>query len=131
MELLLNLVWVVLAVAALCAWGCRRGEAQSRSQLIAVICLMALLFPVISATDDLNAMRSEMEDSSPSKRGLKQAVTGKTAWQQAIQNPPALLASAFVPQPAGEAGRVVISTASLGFSVLSRSVQTNRAPPLS
>jgi len=131
MELLLNLIWVVLAVAALCAWGWRRGEPRSRPQLIAVICLLALLFPVISATDDLHAMRSEMEDSACSKRSLKQSVTGKLVWQQTIHNSPVALASVFVLQSASEGGRSVIFTPTLGFTTLSRSVQTNRAPPLS
>jgi beta-lactamase regulating signal transducer with metallopeptidase domain len=130
MELLLNLIWVVLAVSALYAWSRRRNHPQSRPHLIALICLLALLFPVISATDDLNAMRSEMEDSSPSKRSLKQAATGKTAWQQTIHNPPALPLSAFVVMPQGEIFRVVITTRPLRLSRLSRAVPSDRAPPL-
>jgi len=128
MELLLNLIWVVLAAATLYAWGRRRNHPQSRPHLIALVCLLALLFPVISATDDLNAMRSEMEDSSPSKRSLKQAVTGKTAWQPAIQ--PALLVAVFVALPQGEIYRVVITTPPLRFSTLSCAVPGDRAPPL-
>lgn len=130
MELLLNLIWVVFAVAALCAWGRRRGKPQSRPHLIAVICLLALLFPVISATDDLRAMRSEMEDSSSSKRSLKQAVTGKLSWQRTIHNPPALLVSAFVSVPSGDASKVAIPTPPPRFSAPFRAVQNDRAPPL-
>jgi hypothetical protein len=130
MELILNLIWVVLAVSALCAWGWRRSRPQSRPHLIALVCLLALLFPVISATDDLNAMRSEMEDSSPSKRGLKQAVTGKAVWQQTIHNPPAVLASTFAVLPSGETSRVVIPTSLPRFSTLFRAVPNDRAPPL-
>lgn len=130
MELLLNLIWVVLAVSALYAWGRRRSHPRSRPALIALVCLLALLFPVISATDDLHAMRSEMEDSASSKRSLKQAVTGKAVWQQTIHNPPALLASALVVLPRGETSRVVIPTPPPRFSVLSCVVQSDRAPPL-
>ena len=130
MELLLNLVWVILAVSALGAWGWRRNHPHSRPQLIALVCLLALLFPVISATDDLHAMRSEMEDSSSNKRSLKQAVTGKTAWQQSIHNPPALLAAAFVALPQGETSRVAITTQPLRVSTLFRAVPSDRAPPL-
>jgi hypothetical protein len=131
MELLLNLIWVALAVAALCAWGRRRSEPQSRPHLIAVICLLALLFPVISATDDLHAMRSEMEDSASSKRSIKQAVTGKLGWQQTIHNPPALLALAFEAVPSGDVSKVAIPTPPPRFSAAFRAVQNDRAPPLS
>jgi len=130
MELLLNLIWVVLALATLYAWAQRRNHPQSRPHLIAVVCLLALLFPVISATDDLNAMRSEMEDSSPSKRSMKQAVTGKAVWQQTIHNPPALLVAAFVALPQSEISRVVIATPPLIISTLARAVPSGRAPPL-
>jgi len=130
MELLLNLIWVFLAVSALYAWCRRRNHPQSRPHLIALVCLLALLFPVISATDDLHAMRSEMEDSATSKRSLKQAVTGKVVWQQTVHNPPALLASAFVVRPPGETSRVVIPAPPPRFSIRSRAVQTDRAPPL-
>jgi len=130
MELFLNLVWVALAAAALCGWGQRRNHPQSRPHLIALVCLLALLFPVISATDDLNAMRSEMEDSSSSKRSTKQAVTGKTAWQQTIHNPPALLVSAFVALPQGKSTVAPLApppSASKSF----RAVPSDRAPPIS
>jgi len=129
MELILNLIWVMLAVSALCAWGWRRSHPQSRPHLIALVCLLALLFPVISATDDLSALRSEMEDSSPSKRSLKQAVTGKAVWQQTIHNPPALLVSTFAGQPRGETSKVAIPAPTPRFSKLSRALQNDRAPP--
>jgi len=130
MELFLNLIWMVLAASTMCAWGRRRNHPQSRPHLIALVCLLALLFPVISATDDLNAMRSEMEDSSPSKRGLKQAVTGKAVWLLAVHNPPALLVSVFAALPQGETSRMTIPAPPTRFSTLSRAVPSDRAPPL-
>jgi hypothetical protein len=36
-------------------------------------CILVLLFPVISVTDDLHAMRPEMEESSPSRRAIRQS----------------------------------------------------------
>lgn len=130
MELLLNLVWVVLAVSTLFAWGRRRNRPHSQSHLIALICLLALLFPVISATDDLHAMRSEMEDSASNKRSLKQVVTGRAIWQQTTHNPPALLTLTFAFLPLGEASSLVVSAPTAGFSTRSRAVRNNRAPPL-
>jgi hypothetical protein len=39
---------------------------------------LLLLFPVISATDDLHAMQPEMEESGPSKRMAKQVAGEKS-----------------------------------------------------
>lgn len=81
MELLLNLLWLTLALPAVWMWryesvsaqDCRRF-AQVRPCLL-FGCVLMLLFPVVSATDDLHALRQEMEESSPSKRMVK-PVTG-------------------------------------------------------
>lgn len=80
MELLLNLVWLTLALPALWVWrrvpeeGCGfRVSLRFRAFLI-LSCLLMLLFPVVSATDDLHAMQQEMEESSPSKRTVRQAI---------------------------------------------------------
>lgn len=63
--------------------------------LIALACLLVLLFPVISATDDLHAMRAEMEESSPGKRGVRQAAGEKTSvWHGRWQTLPAVVATA-------------------------------------
>jgi hypothetical protein len=42
-------------------------------------CILVLLFPVVSATDDLHAMRQEMEESSLSKRMVKQSGGDKSS----------------------------------------------------
>lgn len=98
MELLLNLVWVLLALPAYWLWrrsmGSERGP-SSLQCLLALGCTLVLLFPVISATDDLHAMRAEMEESASSKRAVRQAASEKgSAWVNRLQEPPALVASA-------------------------------------
>jgi hypothetical protein len=84
MELLLNILWLLLALPAIWIW-LRRPESNEESRLFGKLrpflllgCALVLLFPVISATDDLHAMRSEMEESSPSKRMVKQAASDKS-----------------------------------------------------
>ena len=83
MELLLNVLWLLLAVPAVWAW---RREALSSGGLtrpralrclVILSCTLLLLFPVVSATDDLHAMRPEMEESSPSKRVIKPVAGAK------------------------------------------------------
>jgi hypothetical protein len=91
MELLLNLAWLLLALPACLLW--RRslntraqGRLGSMQCLLALACLLVLLFPVVSATDDLHAVRAEMEESSPGKRGVRPTAgdrgsVGHSRWQ--------------------------------------------------
>jgi hypothetical protein len=95
MELLLNLAWLLLALPAYWLW--RRGTRafSSLQCLLALGCVLVLLFPVISASDDLHAMRAEMEDSSISKRAVRQAGSVKSsASVNRPQGPSAAVASA-------------------------------------
>src|SRR5579862_1073410 len=101
MELLLNLVWLLLALPAYWLW--RRGAGARAARritalqfLLALSCALVLLFPVISATDDLHAMRAEMEESASSKRAVRTASSDRTsAWTKIRQSPPAALANAY------------------------------------
>lgn len=78
MENLLNLCWVLLAVAALLAWRCQATHARAgqRRRLVALLCVLALMFPVISASDDLHPAAQAIEDSS--KRTQKAWATIKS-----------------------------------------------------
>ncbi len=93
MELLLNLAWLLLALPAYWLWRSSRTAAghkfSSLQCLLALGCMLVILFPVISATDDLLAMRSEMEESPASKRSVRQTSHDKvSSWKW--QSPPAL-----------------------------------------
>ena len=94
MELLLNLAWLLLVLPAYWLWRSARSVPAARKFhslqcLLALACMLVILFPVISATDDLCAMRSEMEESPASKRSVRQASNDKApAWKW--QSPPAL-----------------------------------------
>lgn len=78
MELLLNLAWLLLAVPAYYLWRDSRCVYQRRrfssaQCILALGCMLVVLFPVVSATDDLHVMRAELEESPASKRSLRQA----------------------------------------------------------
>ena len=96
MELLLNLTWLLFALPAYWLWrGARSAPAgrkfNSLQCLLTLGCLLVILFPVISATDDLCAMQTETEESPASKRTIRQISSDKTpAWKW--QTPPALTA---------------------------------------
>ena len=60
MELLFNLVWIAISATALFAWASWRQRSSSETApgmwlgVGVVVCLLALLFPVISISDDLS-----------------------------------------------------------------------------
>ena len=77
MELLLNIVWLMLALPAIWVWrrdaDCAhpaRGFGRAVPFLI-LGCVLLLLFPVVSATDDLHPMQADIEESNP-RRVVKQ-----------------------------------------------------------
>lgn len=70
MELLLNLVWVALVLMALSAFLRRRcccrwtARVPYLKALLALACVLLLLFPVVSASDDLHPTQAVLEDAS-------------------------------------------------------------------
>ena len=133
-ELLLNLAWMLLAVPALWLWRGSRSPAVGRSFtalqcLLALGCMLVVLFPVISATDDLRAMRSEMEEAPASKRTIRQAANDKaSAWK--LQSPPALTVAVNWSQSRDQGWQLLPAAES---SVLSPPDirRASRAPPYS
>jgi len=131
MELLLNLAWLLLALPACWLWR-RRDPACKLSSfqcLLALACVLVILFPVISATDDLVAMRTEMEESPASKRSLHQASGDKASiWNVRWQGPAALTSPAdlFV---ANYDGRQPLSMPSVFPPDAPPVERSGRAPP--
>lgn len=104
MELLLNLAWLLLVLPAYGIWrhgavAKRQNRCDSLQGFVALGCLLVLLFPIISATDDLHAMRAEMEEpGGASKRSVRQASPDRFSVKVSrLHNSPAVLenASAF------------------------------------
>jgi len=77
MELFLNLCWLALLWPAFLLWQRRTSSSRSaRGSLLIVCtlgCVLVLLFPVISASDDLHASAQAIEES---KRSLQQGGQG-------------------------------------------------------
>lgn len=70
MEILLNLAWAALAVSIICVWA-RVGDRSGlnrRRQIVALAVLLAILFPVISVSDDLMAAQTATEQDSCQRR---------------------------------------------------------------
>jgi hypothetical protein len=77
MEIALNILWLSLLLPALWVYRWRRPDCSNQVRfsrlepILILACVLVLLFPVISATDDLHAMRFEMEEPGP-QRWVKQ-----------------------------------------------------------
>lgn len=63
MELVLNLAWALSAIGIVCLWLRFGHHANSgrRTQIVALAVLILILFPVISVTDDLQAVQNPAE----------------------------------------------------------------------
>ena len=59
MENLLNLVWIAVGVGLFLAVRPKQRHVQ-----VALVCAIALLFPIISASDDLSADRDTLRDAA-------------------------------------------------------------------
>jgi hypothetical protein len=75
METVLNLAWALLAALMFCLWlrfstrnGPNRQVDSPRMQFVALAVLILLLFPVISVTDDLQAVQNPAETDSCQRR---------------------------------------------------------------
>jgi len=71
MELLLNVAWLMLALPAIWIWRRHadsihpaRGFGRAVPFLI-LGCVLLMLFPVVSATDDLYPVQANVEESNP------------------------------------------------------------------
>jgi len=132
MELLLNLFWLLLAMPAYWLWRYSRIAAQRRQFhalqcFLALGCLLVILFPVVSASDDMRAMRAEMDESS-SKKSICQAVGDKQSSSK-WQAQPAALASASASCGFGELAWHWVP-ASVSSSSSARVIaRSDRAPP--
>jgi len=131
MELLLNLAWLLLLVPAYWLW--RRGGAtracRSMQCLLALACVLVILFPVVSATDDLLAMRTEMEESPISKRSLHEAGgEGGPIWNARGQHAAALVAPIHL-APANGEDRQPLWRPALRMPAAPAAAPTSRAPP--
>ena len=132
MELLLNLAWLLLAVPAWWLWRGSRGapKLSSRQCLLTLGCVLVMLFPVVSATDDLRAVRAVLEEPQSTKKIVRQASNDKSSLGHRLLSPPALLTTPLSFALKAERGSLALGT-SLFFTAAPSEVFSGRAPPAS
>jgi hypothetical protein len=117
----LNCIWVVLALWAFAHWLCRSSRLRSarRVELFGLVCVLALLFPVISENDDLlqqqlwstpvstifknvTKLQSLCENGTTPEGSAQPALLPGRAAQDLSGNKPAVLLSATFPGATGD-----------------------------
>lgn len=127
MELFLNFVWVLLFVPAWWVWRRNGRNFSSVRCFLTLACVLVILFPVISATDDLHAALQAMEEASSTKRTLKHGNCERA--QNHLSSPPAHVTRTLDVLPANES---CADVQSMSFSLpptLGKRIIGDRAPP--
>jgi hypothetical protein len=133
MELFLNLCWLSLLLPAFLLWQERAvfcSPERGRRPLIFIAtlgCALILLFPVISASDDLHAMRPEMEESERACRDANRCSSCPHALAHSSQG---ILVSSVSVSPVFEQIGIVLPLISLRIGDFSAPAPAGRAPPL-
>src|SRR5208282_4240201 len=137
MELFLNLCWLSLLLPAWLLWRRRTSSTGSGSPargsavrplafVCALGCALILLFPVISASDDLHAMRPEMEES---ERAFRHPGHCGCTIHALAHSPHPVLPSSASPMPAFEQMGTVVALLPPTVRTLSVPAPAGRAPP--
>jgi hypothetical protein len=136
MELLLNLAWVLVAIAAVVLWlrpkrrGLSAGRVSLFLQSVALACALAVLFPAISATDDLHAAQLAVEAQDVARKVLRSMNTVSSSsavdWLHFL---PAFLLLAVMMAPCHRFVRTVSECSLFVLEAVSFSSLISRAPP--
>jgi hypothetical protein len=134
MELFLNLCWLSLLLPAFLLWRQRAVEDRPVESvtrpllfLCALGCALILLFPVISASDDLHAMRPEMEESERASRHANHCACTSHAPAHTLQS---ALPGAASLTPEFEQVGAVLPLAPQTIAIFSAPASAGRAPPI-
>jgi hypothetical protein len=133
LELLLNIVWVLIVTASLLFWRRLSSASDHCSRrpvtaLVALVCILVLLFPVISATDDLHVAEFAMEDSGRKVlRHLLPDTSSGIQGSHAVFAPPVLVFSLV--SPLTQAVASVDQQSQLLSKSSYRDSVSDRAPP--
>jgi hypothetical protein len=128
MELLLNISWLLLTLPAYLLWR-RNRKCDPLGGMLTLACVLVVLFPVISATDDLYAAQQVMEESSPGRRTLQHAGIQKTPAHNYFSVAPARLVAILLFAPGHETCGQVLAGSRYRPAIVRIEVQGSRAPP--
>jgi len=137
METFLNLVWLAITVAAIWLWrfrwivSRRNPRHSTRMEAVAMVCVLSLLFPVISLTDDLHP-ETVAVDASSGKRNACLIAASAPQVRAATVSPVTHLLVGMISSPFAAANLVsleLIQTLKLSDPGSLTSCSPGRAPP--
>jgi hypothetical protein len=134
METLLNLLWVLIAVAATITWRTRwirdprRIQRKPIAEWTAIVCALVLLFFAVSLTDDLHAEVMLSDDNFVGRRHSSSVIAPAHSGKNLRATSAALLHVVPTIQPLRESARVEIHQPPVGLW-LEDSETSSRAPP--
>jgi hypothetical protein len=138
MEAVLNLIWLIVALAGVWVWRFRWARSRQNSnrwaptECVAIVCALALLFPVISLSDDLHP-ESLAVDSSTGKRNGSQLLARSLQPHEPGKIAKAHLGVAVLPaRAASPVPAITNHLTGLASSepVVRTSIVSGRSPPL-
>ena len=108
-------------------WRKRTIAERAPGHLLAIICCLALLFPVVSASDDLRAVNTETEEA-----GGKRITKGRESTFNSYQAQPPFChaSSALLPIVLDVQGTILLHSVRLP-QLLDLSKRSGRGPPVS
>ncbi len=95
-ETTLNLAWVLLAVGTIVRWAAPGGKRRRLPGLVTLFFVLALLFPVISATDDLAQMALIADTSTAESISITVKTIKKPASPAGLLATPAATAAQLI-----------------------------------
>ena len=137
METFLNLVWLLVTVAAIWLWRfrwtvSRRNQKHStRMEAAAMVCFLALLFPVISLTDDLHPETVAVDAASGKRNACLIAASAPHVRAATVSSGSHLLVG-MISRPFGIAnliGSELVQTLKFNNPVSLASNSSGRSPP--
>jgi hypothetical protein len=138
METFLNLVWLAVALAAIGLWRFRWAGSRphptfsSRMEAAAMVCFLALLFPVISLTDDLHP-ETAVVDAASGKRNAILIAASASHVRSATIGPGSHVAAGMIVRPfvgAQSASVENIPLIALHYLAWISSGTSGRSPPV-
>jgi hypothetical protein len=137
METILNLIWLAITLAAIWLWRFRwtvsrqNPRHSKRMEAVAMVCVLALLFPVISLTDDLHPEILVMDAASGKRNACLLATNAPHVGASTIGSR-AHWALGIIPRPSASVGSAVeeiLLLSKLNDPVSSARTSRGRAPP--
>jgi hypothetical protein len=136
METTLNLVWLGVTLAALWVWRFRWAVSRRnphhnvRQEAVAIFCVLALLFPVISLSDDLHPEIVAVDCASGKRQCL--VVSARAHNPNAGKVPCVHSATALLPSMTGQLQfclERIITGVPIRSAAVSANLRAGRSPP--